>query len=92
MFSGLSIGHSDNSINVVIILTSEHCFKEDPEYGLMLTRMWSGDLSKEDCQKINTRVIGYKGLKSPATSEGYQSIINRFILIWNEMFCVFLFI
>ena len=38
--------------------------------------MWSGDLSKEDCQKINTRVIGYKGLKLPATSEGKQSVIT----------------
>jgi hypothetical protein len=83
MFSGLSIGHLDNSINVVIILNSEHCFKEDPEYGLMLTRMWSGDLSKEDCQKINTRVIGYKGLKLPVTSDGKQSVNNHFIPIWN---------
>jgi hypothetical protein len=84
MFSSLSSGHWDNSINVVImILNNEHGFKEDPEYGQMLKRMWSGDLSKEDCQKVNTRMIGYKGLKLPATSEGKQSVINHFILIWN---------
>jgi hypothetical protein len=52
MFSSLSSGHWDKSINVVIILNNEYCFKEDPEYGKMLTRMWSGDLSKEDCQKL----------------------------------------
>ncbi len=83
MFSSLSSGHWDNNINLVIILTDEHCFKEDPEYGQMLTRMWSGDLSKEDCQKINTRVIGYKGLKLPATFEGKLSVINHFIPIRN---------
>ncbi len=43
--------------------------------------MWSGDLFKEDCQKNNTRVIGYKDLKLPATSEGKQSVINHFIAI-----------
>jgi hypothetical protein len=83
MFSSLSSGHWDNSINVVIMLNNEHRFKEDPEYGQMLTRMWSEDLSKEDCQKINTRVIGYKGFKLPATSEGKQSVINHCIPIWN---------
>jgi hypothetical protein len=39
MFSRLSNGHWDYSINVVIILNNEHCFKEDPEYGQMLTRL-----------------------------------------------------
>jgi hypothetical protein len=81
LFSSLSSGHWDNSINVVIILYNEHCFKEDPEYGQMLIRRWSGDLSKEDCQKINTRVSGYKGLKLPATSEGKQSVVNHFVPI-----------
>ncbi len=83
MFLSLSGGYWDKSINVVIVLNKEHPFKEDPEYGQMLTRMWSGDLSKEDHQKVNTRVIGYKGLKLPATSEGKQSVINHFIPIWN---------
>jgi hypothetical protein len=32
MFSSLSSGHWDNSINVVFILNNEHHFKEDPEY------------------------------------------------------------
>jgi hypothetical protein len=39
MFLSLSSGHWDNSISVAVILNNEHCFKEDTEYGQMLTRM-----------------------------------------------------
>jgi hypothetical protein len=38
----------------------------------MLKRMWSGDLSKEDCKKINNRVIGCNGLRLPPVFEGKQ--------------------
>jgi hypothetical protein len=55
---------------VVIILDNDHCFKEDPEYGKMLKRMWNGDLTNEDQKQINTRVIGYQGLKLATTFEG----------------------
>ena len=70
LFSSLSSGLWDNSINVVIILDNDHRFKEDPEYGKMLKRMWNGDLTSEDRKKINTRVIGYQGLKLPTTFKG----------------------
>ncbi len=70
LFSSLSSGLWDNSINVVIILDNNHCFKEDPDYGKMLKRMWNGDLTYEDQKQINTRVIGYQGLKLPTTFEG----------------------
>ena len=43
LFSSLSSQHWENCINAVIILDNEHRFKEDPEYGQMLKRMWSGD-------------------------------------------------
>jgi len=36
----------------------------------MLKRMWNGDLTSEDRKKINTRVIGYQGLKLPTTFKG----------------------
>ncbi len=39
----------------------------------MLKRMWTGDLSKEYCKVINSRVIGYNGLKLPPVFEGKQS-------------------
>jgi hypothetical protein len=77
LFSSLSSGLWDNSINVVIILDNDHCFKEDPEYGKMLKRMWNGDLTNEDQKQINTRVIGYQGLKLPTTFEGKQSHMNQ---------------
>jgi hypothetical protein len=48
MFSTLSSKHWDNCINAIIILDNVHHFKEDPEYGDMLKRMWNGDLSTED--------------------------------------------
>jgi hypothetical protein len=36
----------------------------------MLKRMWNGELSIEDQKRINTRVIGYDGLKIPDKLEG----------------------
>ncbi len=56
----------------MIILDKEHCFKEDPEYGQMLKRMWSSDLTKEDCKRINTIVLGTNGLELPPELKGKQ--------------------
>ncbi len=47
----------------MIILDNEHRFKEDPEYGQMLKRMWSGDLTKDDRKRINSRVLGTNSLE-----------------------------
>ncbi len=73
LFSSLSSQHWENCINAVIILNNEHCFKEDPEYGQMLKRMWSGDLTKEDLMRINTRVLGTNVLELPPEFEGKQT-------------------
>ena len=62
---------------MVIILDNDHCFKEDPDYGKMLKRMWNGDLTNEDQKQINTRVIGYQGLKLPTTFEGKKFHMNQ---------------
>jgi len=62
---------------MVIILDNNHRFKEDPEYGKILKRMWNGDLTNEDQKQINTRVIVYKGLKLLTIFEGKQSHINQ---------------
>jgi hypothetical protein len=48
MFSSLSSNLWKNYINAIIILDNEHCFKEDPDYGHLLKRMWNGDLTTED--------------------------------------------
>ncbi len=74
LFSSLSSQNWENCIDAVIILDNEHCFKEDPEYGQMLKRMWSGDLTKEDRTRINTRVLGTNGLELPPEFEGKQRI------------------
>ena len=70
LFSSLSSQHWDNCINAVIILDNEHRFKEDPEYGQMLKRMWSGDLTKDDRMRINSRVLGTSGLEVPHNFAG----------------------
>ncbi len=70
LFSSLSTQHWDSCINAVIILDNEHSFKEDPEYGQMLKRMWSGDLTKDDRMRINSRVIGTSGLEVPPNFAG----------------------
>ncbi len=79
LFSTLSSGVWENNINVVIILNKDHCFKDDPQYGKMLKRMWTGDLSKEDRKVINSRVIGYNDLKLPPVFKGkqFENILYR---------------
>jgi hypothetical protein len=74
LLSSLSSQHWENCINAVIILDNKHCFKEDPEYGQMLKRMWSGDLTKDNWMRINTRGIGNNGLELPPECEGKQRI------------------
>ena len=70
LFSSLSSQHWENCINAVIILDNDHRFKEDPEYGQMRKRMWSGDLTKDDRMRINSRVLGTSGLELPPDIEG----------------------
>jgi hypothetical protein len=47
----------------------------------MLKRMWEGDLTLEDNQRINTRVIGISGLELPSMLQGKYKII----LVQNDM-------
>ena len=54
----------------MIILENIHRFKDDPEYGEMLTRLWRDDLTQEDREKINTRVVGQDGVTLPPTFDG----------------------
>ncbi len=74
LLSSLSSQHWENCINAVIILDNEYCFKKDPEYGQMLKRMWSGDLTNEDWIRINTRVLGTNSLELPPECEDKQRI------------------
>ena len=47
-----------NAINAAIFLNSSHCFVDDPEYGEISMRMWLQTFTKDDCERINQRVIG----------------------------------
>jgi hypothetical protein len=76
LFSSKSSKEWDSNINAIIILDNKHCFKEDPEYGKMLKRMWEGNLTLKDKQRINTRVIGDNGLKLPSMLQGKYKIIQ----------------
>ena len=62
----------ENSINCVIILENTHRFKDDPEFGELLTRFWRDDLSEDDRKLLNTRVVGPKeNIKAlPSTFSG----------------------
>jgi len=70
LFSSNSSRHWENTINATVILDNEHRFKDCPEFGKLLKRMWEGDLTKEDRELINTRVIGHNGLTLPSSFEG----------------------
>ena len=41
LFSGATFW--ENTLNAIIILESDHQFKDDPKYGHLLHRMWEGD-------------------------------------------------
>ncbi len=55
-----SHGLWENSINVAIVLNNSHRIKDDPEYGEILKRIWDGTFTREDCNKINIRLLGGK--------------------------------
>ncbi len=70
LFSSESSQEWESNNNAIIILDNEHHFKEDAEYGEMLKRMWEGNLTLEDKQRINTRVIGDNGLELLSMLQG----------------------
>ena len=47
----------ENLLNTALILENKHRFKDDPEFGEMLTDMWFDDLSIEQKEKINERFV-----------------------------------
>ncbi len=81
LFSSKSTQQWDQNINAIIILDNKHCFKEYPEYYKMLKRIQEGDLTLEDKQRINTRVIEINGLELPFMLQGKYKII----LVQNNM-------
>ena len=56
LFSGCTFW--ENTLNAIIVLESDHRFKDDPAYGKLLHRMWKRDLTLADRRLINERLVG----------------------------------
>ena len=68
----------ENTINCAIFLENSHRFKDDPEYGEILGRMRMGKDTREDREKINTRVIGTNDVELPTDPNAcYACPINK---------------
>ena len=67
LYSTLSKRFFEQNLNGIIILQNEHRFRNDPEFGKLLSDFWAGDLSEEQRNLINTRVIGERGQAMPET-------------------------
>ena len=70
LFSRHSSELWDSSINSIIKLDNERWFKEDPQYGIMLKKMWQKDLSIQQRKRINTKVVNKTTFKLPPKFEG----------------------
>jgi hypothetical protein len=91
LFSSKSSKEGDSNIDAIIILDNEHRFKEDTEYGKMLKRMWEGNLTLEDKNRINTRVIGDNGLELPSMLQGkYKSIQDQNNMLLVTLTCMYM--
>ena len=72
--------HFENSLNCAIVLDGMHRFKDDLRYGEMLKQLCSGEMTQEDINWINTRVIGKNGLTLPDETDGdtcYACPVNK---------------
>lgn len=69
LYEGLKSGLFESSINVAIILEESHRFDADPEYGELLKRLWKGEMTKDDVDLINQRVVGTNGLTLPDVTD-----------------------
>ena len=55
-------------VNCYIELNGMHRFKKDMSWGKLLMRMWNRELTKEDVEFINTKVVtGKKSIHLPKT-------------------------
>jgi hypothetical protein len=49
----------------MIILENKHRFKDDPEYGQLLTNFWKGDISEQERETINSREVNGTSVTIP---------------------------
>jgi hypothetical protein len=62
--------HFENSINCAVILDGMHRFKDNMPYGEKVKHLCTNELTEEDIENINTRVIGRNGLTLPKKLDG----------------------
>ena len=55
----------ETNLNGVIILQNEHRFRNDMSFGKLLSDFWAGDLTAEQRDIINTRVVGTNEVTLP---------------------------
>ena len=58
-------GVFEGSINTAIILETTHQFDKDPEFGALLKRLWKGEMTEDDIELLNTRVLGQNNVFLP---------------------------
>ncbi len=57
----------------------------------MLKRMWEGDLTLEDKQRIKTRMIGENGLELPSMLQGKYKIIQvQNYMLFVTLTCIYM--
>ena len=55
----------ESSLNGIIILDNKHRFKDDQEYGQLLTNFWKGDLSEQKRETIHSREVNRTSVTIP---------------------------
>ena len=55
----------ESNLSGMIILENKHRFKDDPEYGQLLTNFWKGDLSEQERETINSREVNGTSVTIP---------------------------
>lgn len=65
LYEGILNGLFEGSINTAVILEDSHRFDEDLAYGELLTHFWNGEVTLEDIEMLNTRVVGQNGVTLP---------------------------
>jgi len=70
----------ENYINCYLELVGQHRFKDDPEWGEMLSKFRNGTISEYDIKTLNDKIwIGSKNVQEPKLPENlkYATYMNR---------------
>lgn len=69
LYDAATCGFFLSTINRAIILEESHRFDEDPEYGAVMRRIWQGNLTEDDIDYINQRLVGTNGVELPTVEK-----------------------